>query len=48
MCSDSIIVDNLVKSELQSKFNKLKQEFAQLSSYMQQNKDVVNTLKLLE
>nr|CAH8831039.1 unnamed protein product [Trichobilharzia regenti] len=48
LCSDNIIVDSLVKVELQTKFSELKRQFAELSSFMQQNVDVVNTLKTLE
>ncbi|VDP67116.1 unnamed protein product [Echinostoma caproni] len=46
--SEQIIVDKLVKSELQTKFDQLKKQFSELSSFMQQNRDVVETLENLE
>lgn len=48
LCSNQIIVDNLVKVELRDKFNELKRQFAELSSFMQQNVNIVDTLKTLE
>ncbi|KAH8852629.1 tyrosine- kinase Fes Fps-like [Schistosoma japonicum] len=48
LCSDHVIIDNLVKIELQCKFNELKRQFAELSSFMQQNVNIVDTLKSLE
>lgn len=46
--SEHVIVDKLVKSELQTKFDQLKKQFSELSSFMQQNRDVVETLENLE
>ncbi|CAH8454454.1 unnamed protein product [Schistosoma turkestanicum] len=48
LCSDQIIVDNLVKGQLQEKIAELKRQFAELSSFMQQNINIVDTLKTLE
>ncbi|TPP64449.1 hypothetical protein FGIG_03049, partial [Fasciola gigantica] len=46
--SEHIIADKLVKHELQTKFVQLKKQFSELSSFVQQNRDVVETLENLE
>ncbi|KAK4472280.1 hypothetical protein MN116_003548, partial [Schistosoma mekongi] len=48
LCSDHVIIDNLVKIKLQYKFNELKRQFTELSSFIQQNVNIVDTLKSLE
>ncbi|KAF8572035.1 hypothetical protein P879_00062 [Paragonimus westermani] len=46
--SEGVIADKLVHGDLQLKCNTLKRQYAELSSFIQQNRDVLKTLESME